>query len=47
MKKNPHKDQNKTSLDPKDFDAILHSRRLDLNRLLKERFQDKALEREL
>jgi len=45
MKKNPQS-QNITSLDPKEFESILKSRRLDLNRLLKERFKDKSLERE-
>lgn len=45
MKKNPQS-QKKISVDPKEFDSVLKSRRLDLSRLLKETFQDKSLERE-
>lgn len=45
MKKNPQS-QKKISVDPKEFNSVLKSRRLDLNRLLQDRFQDKSLELE-
>ncbi len=45
MKKNSQS-QKKISVDLIQFDSVLKSRRLDLNRLIKERFQDKSLEQE-